>query len=91
MRLRKAHAEKTRPNQGRGDRNRSLRGYRQAGAQDAEQKASETDSGNSGSAAAKTVPARRYADKETPLAVVGDMDDIQMQLIPTPPNKSQKP
>jgi hypothetical protein len=61
------------------------------GAQDAEQKAAEPDSSNSDSAASKPVAARSYADKETPIAVMGDMDDIQIQLIPTPPAKSQQP
>ncbi|MGA3373021.1 MAG: carboxypeptidase-like regulatory domain-containing protein [Terracidiphilus sp.] len=58
-----------------------------SGAQDPEQKASETDSDNSDSAASKPVPARRYADRETPVTVIGDMDDIQMQLVPVPPEK----
>ncbi len=62
-----------------------------SGAQDPAQEAAESDAGSSGSAASKPVAARRYADKETPVTVIGDMDDIQMQLVPTPPDNSQKP
>jgi hypothetical protein len=58
-----------------------------SGARDAEQKASETESSNPDSAVAKPVAARRYAEKETPITVMGDIDDIQMQLILTPPEK----
>jgi hypothetical protein len=58
-----------------------------SGAQEAEQEAAETDSGSSGSAASKPVLVRRYADKETAVTVIGEMDDIQMQLVLIPPEK----
>jgi hypothetical protein len=60
-----------------------------AGAQDAEQKNSEPGSGDSGAAVAKTNTARRYADKELPITVLTDMDDLQIQLALAPPDKPQ--
>jgi hypothetical protein len=62
-----------------------------SGAREPEQKASETDSSNSGGTAAKIVPARTYADKELAVTVAGEMDDLQVQLAVSSPDKSQKP
>ena len=58
-----------------------------SGAQDAEQKAAEPGSDNSQAAAAKPSPVGRYMDKEIPLVVLGDMDDVQMPLATEPPDK----
>jgi hypothetical protein len=61
-----------------------------SGAQDAEQKAAEPGADNSQAAAARPAPAAvSYADKEIPLVVLGDMDDIQMPLAAPPPDKPQ--
>lgn len=60
------------------------------GAQDAEQKESEPAPGDAQTAAPKTATALRYADKELPLIVLDDVDDMKMQLDPTPPDKTQK-
>jgi hypothetical protein len=60
-----------------------------SGAQDAEQKAAEPGADNSQAAAAKPAPAGRYADKEIPLTVLSDMDDLQIPLAAPTPDKSQ--
>jgi hypothetical protein len=60
------------------------------GAQDAEQKESEPAPGDAQTAAPKTAAALRYADKELPLIVLDDVDDLKMQLDLTPPDKTQK-
>jgi hypothetical protein len=61
-----------------------------SGAQDAEQKAADPSPDNSPAAAAKPAPAAvSYADKEIPLAVLNDMDDIQIPLAAPPPDKPQ--
>ena len=60
-----------------------------SGAQDAEQKAAEPGADNSQAAAAKVPTAASYADKEIPLAVLNDMDDIQIPLAAPPPDKPQ--
>ncbi len=58
-----------------------------SGGQDAEQKDSGTGSGDSETADSKGGAARRYAEKELPLTVMGDMEDLQMQLTRIPPDK----
>jgi hypothetical protein len=58
-----------------------------SGAEDAEQKAAEPGPDNTQAAAAKPAPVGRYMDKEIPLTVLGDMDDIQMPLATEPPDK----
>jgi hypothetical protein len=61
-----------------------------SGAEDAEQKAAEPGPDNSPAAAAKPAPAAAsYADKEIPLAVLNDMDDVQIPLAAPPPDKPQ--
>jgi hypothetical protein len=61
-----------------------------SGAQDAEQKAAEPGSDNSPAPASKPAPAAAsYADKEIPLIVLGEMDDIQIPLAATPQDKPQ--
>jgi len=61
-----------------------------SGAEDAEQKAAEPGADNSQAAAAKPAPAAAsYADKEIPLAVLGEMDDIQMPLAAAVQDKPQ--
>jgi hypothetical protein len=60
------------------------------GAHDADQKESEPAPGDAQTAAPKTAAALRYADKELPLIVLDDVDDIKMQLDLTPPDKTQK-
>jgi hypothetical protein len=62
-----------------------------SGAREAEQKASETDSSNSGGAASKTSAARSYADKELSIPVQGDVDDLKVQLVLIPPDKPAEP
>jgi hypothetical protein len=62
-----------------------------SGAQDAEQKAAEPVPYNSQAAAQKPAPVARYIDKEIPLMVLSDMDDIQVQLATAPPDKPQSP
>jgi hypothetical protein len=60
-----------------------------SGAQDAEQKAAEPGPDGSQAEAAKPVPVARYMDKEIPLAVLNDMDDIQMPVAAAAPDKPQ--
>jgi hypothetical protein len=60
-----------------------------SGAQDAEQKAAEPGADNSPGAAAKVPAVVSYADKEIPLAVLNDMDDMQIPLAAPPPDKPQ--
>jgi hypothetical protein len=59
------------------------------GAQDAEQKAAEPGPDNSPAPAAKPAPAVRYIDKEIPLTVLSNMDDIQVPLAAAPQDKPQ--
>jgi hypothetical protein len=60
-----------------------------SGARDAEQKAAAPSPDNSPAAASKPAPAGRYADKEIPLTVLGEMDDLQIPLAAAPPDKPQ--
>ena len=50
------------------------------GAQDAEQKAAGDGQGEAETAAAKASPVRKYADKEIPLTVMNDTDDVNLTL-----------
>jgi hypothetical protein len=61
-----------------------------SGAQDAEQKNSEPAQGDAAAPASNAVPARVYMDKELPVTVMADMDDIQVQLNNPPPDKPQQ-
>lgn len=61
-----------------------------AGAQDAEQNGSEPGRGDSEAVASKPNAVRRYADKETPVTVVGDVDDLQIVLATVSQDKPQK-
>ncbi len=58
-----------------------------SGAQDAERKAAEPGADNSPAAAAKVPAVVSYADKEIPLVVLNDMDDMQIPLAAMPPDK----
>jgi hypothetical protein len=62
-----------------------------SGAQDEEQNASGASPGESETTASKASAVLRYADKEVPLAVLADMDDLQVQLAPIPPGKPKNP
>ena len=62
-----------------------------SGAQDAEQKAAEPSPNGSQASAAKPAPAVQYSDKEIPLMVLSDMDDIQVTLAAASPEKPQSP
>jgi hypothetical protein len=61
-----------------------------SGAQDAEQKNSEPAQGDAAAAPSNAARARAYTDKEMPLTVMADMDDIQVQLNNPPPDKPQQ-
>ncbi|MGA2351296.1 MAG: carboxypeptidase-like regulatory domain-containing protein [Terracidiphilus sp.] len=54
-------------------------------AKDAEEK--DSDAGVEASQASR---ARIYADKELPVKVLGDIDDLHIQLVQTPPDKTQR-
>jgi len=61
-----------------------------SGAQDAEQKAAEPAPGQDNSQAAPAkAPAGMYADKEIPLVVLNDVDDLQVSLAAATPDKPQ--
>jgi hypothetical protein len=60
-----------------------------SGAQGAEQKASGADRDNSQATPSKAAAAARYTDKEIPLMVLDDMDDIQIPLAAIPQDKLQ--
>jgi hypothetical protein len=60
-----------------------------SGAQDAEPKDSQSAPGDAQTMAPK--PPLHYTDKELPLNVMDDGDDIQVQLAVTPPDKPQQP
>jgi hypothetical protein len=62
-----------------------------SGAQDAGNKVTEADPGGGDSAAGKTVTGRHYADKEIPVTVMDNMDDVQVQLAPAAPEKPNAP
>ncbi len=62
---------------------------RVSGAADPEQKISETGAGDAPAADAKPKAAGHYADKEIPLLVLDDMDDVQIQLVPVSTGKPQ--
>jgi hypothetical protein len=59
-------------------------------AQDAEPKETEPAPGDVPAADSKPAAIRHYSDKELPLTVVTDVDDFQMQLAVTPPDKPRK-
>jgi hypothetical protein len=59
------------------------------GAQDAEQKDSPPATADADAAAQKSNAPRRYADKELPVIVMGDVDDLQVQLAPIAPDQPQ--
>ena len=60
-----------------------------SGAQDAATKGPESTPGESEAAPSTANAAHRYADKEIPLMVLGDMEDIQVQVTAVPPDKSE--
>jgi hypothetical protein len=62
-----------------------------SGAQDAEQKAAEPGPDSSQATAAKPALIVPYTDKEIPLAVLNDMDEIQVPLAAAPQDKPQSP
>ena len=62
-----------------------------SGAKDAAQENSEDSSGNMGAATSKPIAARSYADKEMPVTVMSEVDDLQIQLVVTPPDKPKGP
>lgn len=49
------------------------------------------DADPNGDGQPKHIPAQTYQDKEMPLVVAGDMEDMNLSLAPTPPVKPQKP
>ena len=57
------------------------------GAQDAEQKSSDAGSGNAGSETPKVGTTRLYSDKELPITVQADINDVKIQLDAVPPEK----
>jgi hypothetical protein len=60
-----------------------------SGAQDAKTKGSESAPGGAGVTSSTANAPPRYADKEIPLIVLRDMDDIQVQVTAVPPDKPQ--
>ena len=62
-----------------------------SGAKDAEQKSPEPGSGDSGTVTSITIAARSYANKETPVTVMSEVDDLQIQLVVNPPDKPKGP
>jgi len=62
-----------------------------SGAKDAEQKTSETSPAPPDAAPSKANAPLGYADKELPITVLGNMDDLQIQLAPVVPAKPQNP
>jgi hypothetical protein len=60
-----------------------------SGVQDAEPKGQESAPGGSEVTPSAANATPRYADKEIPLAVLGDMEDIQVQVTAVPPDKPQ--
>ena len=62
-----------------------------SGAKDAAQENPEDSSGNTGAVTSKPIAARSYADKEMPVTVMGEVDDLQIQLVVAPPDKTKGP
>jgi hypothetical protein len=60
------------------------------GAQDADPEEIESAPSDTQPADSKPAPVRHYADKELPLTVLSNADDIQVQLAVTPPDNSKK-
>lgn len=60
-------------------------------AQDAADKSAGTDPGGVDPATGKTVTGQRYSDKEIPVTVMDNMDDVQVQLAPAAPEKPKEP
>jgi hypothetical protein len=58
-----------------------------SGAQDAEPKPAEPVPADAEASVQKDVAVSHYADKEFPVVVISNMDDIQMQLAVTLPDK----
>jgi hypothetical protein len=58
--------------------------------QNAAQPAAQTSSSNSPSTDAKPKPVLHYADKEMPVTVLDDMEEMQIQLVPLPPENPAK-
>ncbi|MGO9318053.1 MAG: collagen binding domain-containing protein [Terracidiphilus sp.] len=62
-----------------------------SGAKDAKQENPEDSSGDTGAATSKPIAARSYEEKELPVVVMGEVDDLQIQLVATPPDKPKVP
>jgi hypothetical protein len=62
-----------------------------SGAKDAEPEKPEAGSGDSGDATSKPSATRSYMDKEMPVVVMGEVDDLKIQLALTPPDKPKGP
>jgi hypothetical protein len=55
------------------------------GAQDEEQKESDSNSANAEAATVKSVPIRHYTDKEIPLSVLNDIEDMNLAVAASVP------
>ncbi|MGD0294257.1 MAG: carboxypeptidase-like regulatory domain-containing protein [Terracidiphilus sp.] len=62
-----------------------------SGARDEEQKNPEQELGDHGDTTSNPSAAHSYTDKELPVSVTTDVEDIQMQLVVTPPDKPKGP